>query len=317
MSCFVGSSVVKLREKRHRRFVNGLPSPSSSLSSSSVCWLEMGMGGAGKVSIRRAALGAAAFALGMVLRPEVVKDVRAQVLPADSEVQFVIKENRVSLPTKNSVLEKLRNVPVFAITDRDGRPFLAEVDNVQEGEQASVFFFSYEDAEQVLDKLKKKSQDMTKNAEINVLTMDEAYKKAKGKALPSGIMNKRGREILVVFRFYADTREVREAERILKRDGIPKDQVPQVPVFLAEGLTIRLGKQFVVPLYFSKEDLDKTWQNVREKTPDMPKSPPVHVVDLVKVLEGMENKALDNIGFFPSRKSIEKVRSMQTTVQPE
>eukprot|EP00190_Bangiopsis_sp_CCMP1999_P002704 CAMPEP_0198731952 /NCGR_PEP_ID=MMETSP1475-20131203/33015_1 /TAXON_ID= ORGANISM="Unidentified sp., Strain CCMP1999" /NCGR_SAMPLE_ID=MMETSP1475 /ASSEMBLY_ACC=CAM_ASM_001111 /LENGTH=314 /DNA_ID=CAMNT_0044494981 /DNA_START=126 /DNA_END=1070 /DNA_ORIENTATION=- len=278
------------------------------------CEMKPDGGFPSKSLARKLILGSVALFSGMTMGPGMEQRLRSANAMDSPQVELVRKgRGHAPVPAANKkvLLERLRPVPVFAITDQEGRPFLAEVDNVQDGEQASVFFFSYEDAEQVLDKLKRQGHEITRNAEINVVALDEAYEKARGKPLPSGIINERGKEISVVFRFYADTREMREAGRLLKKEGVSQDMLPQVPVFLAQGLTIRLGKDFVVPLYFSKEDLEETWQNVRQKTPDMPRSPAVHVVDLIKVLEVLENDMQGNIiGFFPSRKSIEKVRAM-------
>lgn len=211
--------------------------------------------------------------------------------------------------SKKSLSEKLSQVPVFAVTNASGQPYLAKMDG--SGSQIGLIFFSHLDALNML-------KDMQKNpgasdARVYIMGLDKAYEMVKAKPTPSGIRGSSGEELTMVFRFYPDSRQVKAAEGLVRKLRL-RQGVDGVPVFVAKGLTLRKGSEHVVPLFFTKEDLDAAWSKLRESNRDLPGSAQVVVGNLLFIIQKMENgeePQLRNLGFFAPRASVEYVAQEQ------
>jgi hypothetical protein len=211
--------------------------------------------------------------------------------------------------SKKSVSEKLAQVPVFAVTNAGGQPYLANMDG--SGSQIGLIFFSHDDALNML-------KDMQKNpgasdARVYIMGLDKAYEMVKSKPTPSGIRGSNGEELTMVFRFFPDSKQVKIAENLLRKVGI-RNSVEGVPVFVAKGLTLRKGSENVVPLFLTKEDLDLAWTKLRDSNKDLPSSPSVEIGNLLFIITQMEkgdHPELRNLGFFAPRASVEYVTKEQ------
>eukprot|EP00181_Compsopogon_caeruleus_P005503 CAMPEP_0184686942 /NCGR_PEP_ID=MMETSP0312-20130426/24658_1 /TAXON_ID=31354 /ORGANISM="Compsopogon coeruleus, Strain SAG 36.94" /LENGTH=355 /DNA_ID=CAMNT_0027142569 /DNA_START=78 /DNA_END=1145 /DNA_ORIENTATION=+ len=209
--------------------------------------------------------------------------------------------------SKKSVTEKLAQVPVFAVTNSSGQPYLANMDGRH---QVGLIFFSHEDAN-------KMRQDMLKNpgsadARVYIMGLDKAYEMVRARPTPSGIRGPRGEEQTMVFRFYPDSKQVRYASQIARRLRYPKFE--GVPTFVAKGLTITKGGESIIPLFFNKEDLEAAWTKLRETNKELPSRPVIDVANLlimIRLMEEDENADLRNFGFFPPKESVEYVQQEQ------
>lgn len=211
--------------------------------------------------------------------------------------------------SKKSVSEKLSQVPVFAVTNASGQPYLANMDG--SGSQIGLIFFSHLDALNML-------KDMQKNpgasdARVYIMGLDKAYEMVKAKPQPSGIRGAAGEELTMVFRFFPDSKQVKAAEG-LQRKLRRRQGVEGVPVFVAKGLTLRKGAENVVPLFLTKEDLDSAWSKLRDSNKDLPNHASVVVGNLLYIIQQMESDEqpeLRNLGFFAPRASVEYVTKEQ------
>jgi hypothetical protein len=211
--------------------------------------------------------------------------------------------------SKRTVGEKLAQVPVFAVTNASGQPYLANMDG--SGSQIGLIFFSHDDALNML-------KDMQKNpgasdARVYIMGLDKAYEMVKSKPTPSGIRGSNGEELTMVFRFFPDTKQVKVAENLLRKVGI-RQSVEGVPVFVAQGLTLRKGSENVVPLFLTKEDLDMAWAKLRDSNKQLPANPSVEIGNLLFIISQMEKGELPelrNFGFFAPRASVEYVAKEQ------
>lgn len=211
--------------------------------------------------------------------------------------------------SRKNLSEKLSQVPVFAVTNASGQPYLAKMDG--SGSQIGLIFFSHLDALNML-------KDMQKNpgasdARVYIMGLDKAYEMVKAKPTPSGIRGSSGEEMTMVFRFYPDSRQIKAAEGLLRKLRL-KQGVDGVPVFVAKGLTLRKGGENVVPLFLTKEDLDAAWTKLKDSNKDLPNSAQVVVGNLLFIIQQMENgevPELQNMGFFPPRASVDYVAKEQ------
>lgn len=224
-------------------------------------------------------------------------------------VQVVQPASAAAKYSKKTLSEKLSQVPVFAVTNASGQPYLANMDG--SGSQVGLIFFSHLDALNML-------KDMQKNpgasdARVYIMGLDKAYEMVKAKPTPSGIRGSSGEELTMVFRFYPDSRQVKAAEGLARKLRL-RSSIDGVPVFVAKGLTLRKGSENVVPLFLTKEDLDAAWTKLRETNKELPNSAQVVVGNLLFIIQQMENgemPELRNMGFFAPRASVEYVAKEQ------
>lgn len=260
-------------------------------------------------SATRTAAAAAGIALSAFLAP------LAGSFVGNKQVRFhnppMIAEPAIAAAkfSKKSVAEKLAQVPVFAVTNASGQPYLANMDG--SGSQIGLIFFSHEDALNML-------KDMQKNpgasdARVYIMGLDKAYEMVKSKPTPSGIRGPSGQELTMVFRFFPDSKQVKLAENLLRKMRI-RQPVEGVPVFVAKGLTLRKGAENVIPLFLTKEDLDAAWEKLRDSNKDLPSTASVEVGNLLFIISQMEkgeHPGLQNLGFFAPRASVEYVTKEQ------
>jgi len=206
--------------------------------------------------------------------------------------------------SKKSISQKLSQVPVFAVTNATGQPYLANNSN---GEQIGLIFFSQEDALLMLKSMQKTHQAL--EARIYIMGLDKAYRMVTSNASPSGIKGNLGQELKMIFRFYPDQKQVKYANN-LKKSLNPMDRFKGVPVFIADGLTIRKGREEIVPIFLTKEDLEESWSTMCKHNPDQPIRPVIRVSSLLELILKMENapKEFETFGFFPPSESVDFVQ---------
>jgi hypothetical protein len=215
--------------------------------------------------------------------------------------------------SRKTLSEKLAQVPVFAVTNESGQPFLAAMER---GLQVGLIFFDPDDAIKMLEDLKRSSGKEAEDARIFIMGLDRAFEMVKSKPQPSGLRGPRGDELKMVFRFYPNQQQLEYARTVAKKTKQPT--VRGVPCFVAKGLTLRKGKEFVIPIFLDKRDLDEAWNRLRQELAELPKQPEIEVGDLIEVILRLEEAAknpkslnetelqdLRRVAFFPSSKSVE------------
>mmetsp|Transcript_86110 Transcript_86110/g.125986 ORF Transcript_86110/g.125986 Transcript_86110/m.125986 type:complete len:327 (-) Transcript_86110:409-1389(-) len=206
--------------------------------------------------------------------------------------------------SNKSISQKLSQVPVFAVTNATGQPYLANNSN---GEQIGLIFFSQEDALLMLKSMQKTHQAL--EARIYIMGLDKAYRMVISNASPSGIRGNLGQELKMIFRFYPDQKQVKHANNLKKNLNI-MDGFKGVPIFIADGLTIRKGNEEIVPIFFTKQDVEESWSKMCKHNPDQPPKPVIRVSNLLELILKMENspKNFETFGFFPPSESVDFVQ---------
>jgi len=204
--------------------------------------------------------------------------------------------------SKKSITQKLSQIPVFAVTNATGQPYLANNSN---GEQIGLIFFSQEDALMMLKSMQKTHQAL--EARIYIMGLDKAYRMVTSNASPSGIQGNLGQELKMIFRFYPDQKQIKHANTL--KNFNPIENFKGVPVFVADGLTIRKGKEEIVPIFLTKEDLEESWSTMCRHNPDQPLKPKILVSSLLELISKMEKNPEDYVsfGFFPPSESVKFV----------
>mmetsp|Transcript_13220 Transcript_13220/g.20936 ORF Transcript_13220/g.20936 Transcript_13220/m.20936 type:complete len:179 (-) Transcript_13220:409-945(-) len=146
-------------------------------------------------------------------------------------------------------------------------------------------------------------------ARIYIMGLDKAYRMVISNASPSGIRGNLGQELKMIFRFYPDQKQVKHANNLKKNLNI-MDGFKGVPIFIADGLTIRKGNEEIVPIFFTKQDVEESWSKMCKHNPDQPPKPVIRVSNLLELILKMENspKNFETFGFFPPSESVDFVQ---------
>jgi hypothetical protein len=118
--------------------------------------------------------------------------------------------------------------------------------------QMALLFFSATDAAGFEKTLKQENPKLGKSAQVLPTSLEAVYELVLGKG---GLVKNGDKQVDVSFRFMPDSKQVMNALELYKRAGIVKDGFVGVPLFQAEGLTVRGDESRFTPLFFSKEDV--------------------------------------------------------------
>jgi len=167
-----------------------------------------------------------------------------------------------SIPESDLIARRLKDVPVYTVTSNENFVLLQEEESSQKDKGAApksmlMLFMSANDAKNFKDDVVDK-QTMLKPI-IGTLFMDKVFK-LHMQARPKELEN-------VALRLMPDRKQVAHAFEAYNESGVgngghgganakPLRALPGVPVFQAEGLTMRSGDKTMIPLFFGKEELD-------------------------------------------------------------
>mmetsp|Transcript_45444 Transcript_45444/g.113931 ORF Transcript_45444/g.113931 Transcript_45444/m.113931 type:complete len:321 (-) Transcript_45444:949-1911(-) len=205
------------------------------------------------------------------------------------------------------VMTKIKTVPVFSVTNRFGQPFLIQN---KHGEQVALMFFSHIEALEFGKELEKSHQ--ATNPRIFIMGLDKAIKMISHGATSSGIKDQYGQDIKMRFQLIPDEKQFDHALNLTKIRGTQQSP-PNIPIFSIPGLSIIKGKEKISPMFFTKEDLEITWDKIRRKNPDFEREPEIIEGDLISLIfymtegKGSINKRL-NFGFVPPSESLAFVK---------
>eukprot|EP00871_Galdieria_phlegrea_P000239 jgi/Galph1/1215/GphlegSOOS_G6087.1 len=225
---------------------------------------------------------------------------------------FLTSDNGLS---EEEIALKLHQVPVFAVTDSEGKPFLLE-NPTKKSDREGYFFLDKDDALSFRDFVV--SQNTEIEPKVFPLTLDVAEKFVQGK-VQSMTLNDH-------FHLTPNEEDLEYADQVLKSRFDRTD----VPVFVAEKLILefdgrtpkdeRTGNDQnsaglrVTPLFLRKQDLDSVLHAAAEKGTDA-SQPAVRVFklsELLRVLRSGEFGSFDDFIFYPSEEALNYIRSLST-----
>lgn len=216
----------------------------------------------------------------------------------------------LALPPEQ-IMQKLRAVPVFTITDENGSPLVASTSEGGQGSSVTGVFISRQDALAFVDRLTTQNPELANNVQVVPVSLAEVYQLAQ---------QMQNNPEQLGFDFVPVDRQVNLALEVLREDGKEVEQFNGVPLFLATGgpdngyLTVQNGNQQVIPLFFNKEELDRVLDQFRTQNPDLAGTVDVQVVNLqgvIQLLQESNDSELNKIMLIPPRESIDYVRSLQ------
>ena len=224
------------------------------------------------------------------------------------------KMSALALP-EPQILEKLREVPVFTITDAQGTPLVNSVPKQGQGQSgnASVarIFISQKDAQAFVEQLKTRNPQLAASARVTLVSLGEIYQISQAnKDKPNELL----------FGYIPAPQQVESAKTVLRQTGQQVNEFDGVPLFYSRTatedgvLTFQQGQQEVIPLFFNKEELQAAVDLFKQQQPNVTTTLKIEVVNLEGVMEDLRTKNdpfLSQLIFVPSRESLEFVRSLQ------
>lgn len=216
--------------------------------------------------------------------------------------------------TIEEIKEKLRPVPVFTITDPSGSPLVATVPTGEQGNETAAVagvFISRQDALNFVENLRSNNPELANSVEVTPVSLGEVYQMSE---------QSRNRADDIQFAYVPVQAQVDLARAVMQDSGRSANEFNGVPLFMAKGgpdggyLTIQRGNDQVIPMFFSKEDLEGMLSQFQEQDPNLISSVTVQVVPLEALLEAFrtdDNQFLDRIILVPPRETLEFLRDNQ------
>lgn len=208
------------------------------------------------------------------------------------------------------VMERLRPVPVFTLTDNQGAPLVA---SPAEGQPpVAGVFISRQDAQTFLTNLQRENPSVASGIQVVPVSLAEVYQLA---------IAQRNRQERLEFAFIPAQQQVEAAVSVLRQNGEDPSAFEGVPVFIARTtgenggyLTVRQGEQQVIPMFLSRQELQAMLDRLQQVQPQIARTISVQVVPLeglIQTLQESNNQELNQILLIPPRDSIEFIRSLQ------
>lgn len=198
------------------------------------------------------------------------------------------------------VTEKLRKVPLFAVTDDTGRPFMSESPDGRR--RVGYFFVTPADAESYLARVREiTSPEEAASARVQPVSLDEALPFVNRKGAARG-------SVPETFEIVADEGETGIA-RQLTGGEFERVYGKGVPLFFVDSLALT-GSGLdgpVTPLFFEKEKLDEYVEQAQSNGGEDIKKEDVQIVDLmqtVREMKGGNTERLRRIVLFPMERAL-------------
>lgn len=215
----------------------------------------------------------------------------------------------LALP-ENQIMDKLRPVPVFTITDSKGAPLIATVPNGNKQTAVAGIFISQQDAQTFVNQLKTKDPQLAQQVKVVPVSLAEVYQMNR---------NSQQQPDPLAFAYVPGKQQVDSALALLRQQGQQVNQFNGVPLFIATGgpekgyLTIKQGNDQVIPIFFNKEDLQGMVARFQKQQPELANQVQIKVVDLESVIETLQKSndpQLNQIVLIPPRETLEFIRSL-------
>ncbi|GAB4212281.1 MAG: hypothetical protein OHK0012_06220 [Synechococcales cyanobacterium] len=222
--------------------------------------------------------------------------------------------------SRNEVAERLNIVPVFTIVGKDGAPVLANIPRDGKQVQVASFWLDQNQANAVIEQIKKTSPDIASQAQVVPMSLGYAYQMAEGEK-PAGLD--------IVFQVLPGEGEAKTALELAKKSGESITEFPGVPLFYGISetgglLTVEREGVEIIPFFFSATDLQNALQRMSGENADVVKQARIEVTSLAQVvdqmLDGNAKSEVRKIAFVPARSALEYIQKLppgqQTGLDP-
>ena len=220
----------------------------------------------------------------------------------------------LALP-QEQVVKTLQEVPVFTLTNPKGEFVVISRKNQSKTISQVGFFISQKDAQTFLeDRLKKENPQLASTIQITPVSLADYYKLV--------VENNKKKDSNVVFTLVPAKQQVDQAVTMLNNGGKTDKKFDGIPLFVPKfkqensSLTIpkgQEGKERLIPFYFEKEQAVALLEAFKKAKPQEAANTEIQVLDLYRVIDTLSSSndpSTNKIFLFPSRESIEFIRSI-------
>jgi len=220
----------------------------------------------------------------------------------------------LALP-QEQVVKTLQEVPVFTLTNPKGEFVVISRKNQEKTISQVGFFLSKKDAQSFLEqRLKKENPQLASTIQITPVSLAEYYKLV--------VENNKKKDSNVVFTLVPKKEQVDQAIAMLNSSGKTDKKFDGIPLFVPKFkqensyLTIpkgQAGKERLIPFYFDKEQAVALLEEFKKVKPQEAANTEIQVLDLYRVIDTLSSSndpSTNKIFLFPSRESIEFIRSI-------
>ncbi|MDB9453002.1 Tic22 family protein [Dolichospermum circinale] len=224
----------------------------------------------------------------------------------------------LALP-QEQVVKTLREVPVFTFVNSQGKFLIISRKNQSKTISEIGFFISKQDAQKFLEgKLKKENPQLASTIQIKTVSLAYYYNLV--------LEGKNRKDSEVIFTLVPTKQQVDSAKSILTSSGKPVQQFNGVPLFVPKfkqgnnylTISISQSNEPYIPFYFDKEQAVAHLEAFRKARPQEAKNTEIQVVGLdgvINTLNSSKDPNTSKILLFPSRESIEFLRSLPSNQQ--
>ncbi|XP_057773373.1 protein TIC 22-like, chloroplastic [Salvia miltiorrhiza] len=211
--------------------------------------------------------------------------VQSKVSPTNSSSNLTAKNCAMS---PEAIEERLAGVPVYALSN--GAEEFVLVSGAQSRRDLGLFFFTEADAEALLKHMKSVDSSMSSGSQVVPVALSKVFDlKVNGVAL----------------RLLPEASQIKNALQERKRVGLEDESFRGVPVFQSKSLVLRSQNKTYRPVFFRKEDLEKSLSRAsrdqKQANPSLRRGD-VQVAVLEDIIRGMKDTAessWDDVVFIP------------------
>lgn len=190
--------------------------------------------------------------------------------------------------SSEAIEERLAGVPVYALSNSSEEFVL--VSGLDSGKSLGLFCFNEGDAQSLLEQMKSMDPSMRDGSQVVPVALNKVFQlKVDG----------------VAFRLIPEPSQIKNAIMLRRTAGSTDADFPGIPVFQSKSLALRSQKKRYSPVFFRKEDLEKSLQRAsQEKKTLNPalRAGDIQVGVLEEIIQGMKDgssSTLDDIVFIP------------------
>ncbi|NJL87637.1 MAG: hypothetical protein HC886_19290 [Leptolyngbyaceae cyanobacterium SM1_1_3] len=207
--------------------------------------------------------------------------------------------------TQEEIVNKLSTVPVFIIVDGQGRSLMASASSNGEEVEVPLVFIDGEGAEGFLENAQQNEEPFAAEARVASIWLSDLYAQAQSQGSET-----------TDFAYIPASDELESAQAEAGED------FAGVPLFVARlnggYLPVQLGEETLVPMFFSREDLQVLIDQFEQQNTSEEANIEVEVIPFEAVLQKMEspdndelNQLLGAVRLFPDSDVVEFIRNRQ------
>jgi len=224
----------------------------------------------------------------------------------------------IALP-QDQVVKKLQEVPVFTLTNPKGEFVVLSRNNASKPISQVGFFISKQDAQKFLDnRLKKENPQLASTLQVRPLSLADYYKI---------VQESKKKPDSVIYTLVPTQQQVASATSMLNQNGKKGEQFNGIPLFVPKfkkdnsylTIPVAKGNERYIPFFFEKEQAVALLDEFKKAVPKEAENTEIQVVDLYGVMEALNSSSdpsINKIVLYPSRESINFIRSLAPNQSP-